>query len=207
MVFFKRLSRSSRSNSYVDDPYDEASPNSPTAGAKFDRYDSQRDTRPPNQRQSQSQHNVHSSQQDLSFQQEKPYTSPPGSAGNDMYRAAPQDMYHQQPVQPGSRAVSGAQMANGSGSLPLHSQPKLETPDLLTQAFNAAVRPYTEQLEQLQAEVAELRAQLDSAESERDELRGYLDNMEGERREIFGWIDKRGLRPGELGRLLMCLQY
>lgn len=61
-------------------------------------------------------------------------------------------------------------------------------PDLLTRAFNEAVRPYHEKIETLEQELADMRA--------------YLESMEGERREVFQWIDKRGLRPGRCSHIL-----
>ncbi|KAF1809248.1 hypothetical protein P152DRAFT_403685 [Eremomyces bilateralis CBS 781.70] len=54
-------------------------------------------------------------------------------------------------------------------------------PDLLTRAFNEAIRPYTDQIDQLEAQVAELQA--------------WVESLERERSEVHSWIDKRGLRP------------
>ena len=56
-------------------------------------------------------------------------------------------------------------------------------PDLLTRAFNEAVRPYTEKIDMLEAEL--------------QEMNDYVRNQEQQRMELFAWIDKRGLRPGE----------
>ncbi len=181
-MFFKRLSRGSRSNSYVDESYDDVSPNSPSANAKFDRYDA----RPENRRQPQSQHNVHSKQNLPSP------VSPPGSAGN-MWHTQHPDPYASQAM-PGSRGVSGTHMPNGMGhsampldgpaivpSLPSKVEP---APDLLTRAFNEAVRPYTDKIEQLETDLQDMRA--------------YVESLENERRDVHAWIDKRGLRPGML---------
>lgn len=63
-------------------------------------------------------------------------------------------------------------------------------PDLLTRAFNEALRPYTNRMEDLEAEVAELRA--------------YTEELEAQRKEVHAWIDKRGLRPGKLSACHFC---
>ena len=54
-------------------------------------------------------------------------------------------------------------------------------PDLLAQAFNQAVRPYTEKIEQLQNQLADMQA--------------WVEQLEQQRAEVHAWIDKRGLRP------------
>lgn len=58
----------------------------------------------------------------------------------------------------------------------------LGMPDLLTAAFNQAVQPYTEKIEQLESQLADLQA--------------WVDQLEQQRAEVHNWIDKRGLRPG-----------
>jgi phage-related minor tail protein len=55
-------------------------------------------------------------------------------------------------------------------------------PDLLAQAFNQAVRPYTEKIEHLENQLADLQA--------------WVEQLEQQRSEVHSWIDKRGLRPG-----------
>ena len=62
--------------------------------------------------------------------------------------------------------------------------------DLLLQAFNQALRPYSEKIDSLENEIADLKA--------------YIDQLEGQRGEVHAWIDKRGLRPGELFILPQC---
>ena len=57
-------------------------------------------------------------------------------------------------------------------------------PDLLTRAFNEAVRPYTDKIEQLEGEIADLR--------------NWVEQLEIQRSEMHSWIDKRGLRPGKI---------
>lgn len=54
--------------------------------------------------------------------------------------------------------------------------------DLLTRAFNEAVRPYTEKIDMLEQQLADMQ--------------DWVQGQEQQRMEIFAWIDKRGLRPG-----------
>jgi len=56
-------------------------------------------------------------------------------------------------------------------------------PDLLMQAFNQALRPHLDKNEQMEAEIADLRA--------------YVAQLEQQQSEVHAWIDKRGLRPGQ----------
>ncbi len=56
------------------------------------------------------------------------------------------------------------------------------TPDPLTRAFNDAIKPYVDQIEQLDQQMADLHMQ--------------IQQLEDERTEIHSWIDKRGFRPG-----------
>lgn len=167
MVFFKRLSRGSRSNSYVDDY-----PESPRDREKHTLHDS------PQQSQS---HNVIGGQ-----------PTPPVTSYDDketMYRNsgsidtyAPQQQYQQQP----RPLNNGVATQNRVSSMGMDSAPvsaKSETgPDLLMRAFNEALRPHQEKVEQLEAQLADLQA--------------YVDDLERQRAEMYSWIDKRGLRPG-----------
>ena len=67
---------------------------------------------------------------------------------------------------------------------PAKSGPAVEeAPNLLLQAFNQALRPYTDKVETLENEIADLRA--------------YIDQLESQRGDVHAWIDKRGLRPGK----------
>lgn len=80
-------------------------------------------------------------------------------------------------------------MANGGGhnampirdAMPMSPAKPEPMPDLLTQAFNQAVRPYTEKIEQLESQLADLQA--------------WVEQLEQQRTEVHSWIDKRGLRP------------
>ena len=56
-------------------------------------------------------------------------------------------------------------------------------PDPLTKAFNEALRPYQDQIEDLKAEVEEKNYQ--------------IEKLEDERADMHAWIDKRGLRAGK----------
>ncbi|KAI4152114.1 MAG: hypothetical protein LQ340_003099 [Diploschistes diacapsis] len=54
-------------------------------------------------------------------------------------------------------------------------------PDMLTRAFNEALKPYTERINLMQADI-------DSANAE-------INRLESEKAALHNWIDKRGLRP------------
>jgi hypothetical protein len=160
-MFFKRLSRSSRQNSYVDDDYD----NRPRSQDNKYHHDESPHT-------SALQHNIGP-------------TSPTKETTRDMYPRtshAPQDPYTRGAVNvPGSRQNSAAFEA----APPMSAGGKVEqTPDLLTRAFNDAVRPYSEKIESLENQLADMQT--------------WVDQLEQQRTEMYAWIDKRGLRPGEL---------
>lgn len=57
------------------------------------------------------------------------------------------------------------------------------TPDPLAKAFNEALRPYQDQIEDLRAEL--------------DEKQYQIEKLEDERADMHAWIDKRGLRAGQ----------
>lgn len=65
---------------------------------------------------------------------------------------------------------------------PSHLNKTEPMPDLLTRAFNEAVRPYTEKIDQMEYQIADLQA--------------LVDELRQQQAEIHSWIDKRGLRPG-----------
>lgn len=102
-----------------------------------------------------------------------------------------EDMYprQQQPQEPQfSRGIPNnalghnAMPSMGQPTPPLTAGKPEPMPDLLTQAFNQAVRPYTEKIEQLEGQLADMQA--------------WVEQLEQQRAEVHGWIDKRGLRPG-----------
>lgn len=153
MVFFKR--RSSRANSYVEH-------DAPPRSQSFDEYSSEK--RPDSSRKEPQQQ--------------------PASPTDDL------DMYprQQQPQETASLPTRG--INNGThNSMPptMNRAPNMNNnpepmPDLLAQAFNQAIRPYTEKIEQLEHQLADMQA--------------WVDQLEQQRAEVHGWIDKRGLRPG-----------
>jgi hypothetical protein len=176
-MFFKRLSRGSRQNSvsYVDD-YDQDSPRDREFKGHY--VDSPR--------QSTSQHNT------LAGNPTPPTTS--SGPDKDMYQPrsqAPADPYSRGPQIAYANGTDGARVAAaaGRGSMQVDPAPtsaKVEAaPDLLTRAFNEAVRPYTDKIEQL--------------ENQLQDLQQWVEQLERQRDEVHAWIDKRGLRPGKTG--------
>lgn len=77
---------------------------------------------------------------------------------------------------PGS---SDATMMHGGVGSSTRIEP---TPDPLARAFNDAIKPYLDQIEQLDRQMAEMHLR--------------IQQLEDERTEIHSWIDKRGFRPG-----------
>ncbi|KAF2795885.1 hypothetical protein K505DRAFT_238954 [Melanomma pulvis-pyrius CBS 109.77] len=152
-MFFKRRSRA---NSYIDnDP--------PPRSQSYDDYEK----RPDSSRNSQQQ------------QQPPQVTSPIDD--KEMYPRpqAPQDAY---PRGMANGGHNSAAVPNMGQSTPQLSSGKIEPmPDMLAQAFNQAVRPYAEKIEQLENQLAEAQA--------------WVEQLEQQRAEVHSWIDKRGLRP------------
>lgn len=106
----------------------------------------------------------------------------------------PDDDMYPRPSQPQEQALPVRGMSNashGGHGIPMGGAPVPATgalkpepmPDLLAAAFNQAVRPYTEKIEQLESQLADMQA--------------WIDQLEAQRAEVHSWIDKRGLRPGE----------
>lgn len=56
-------------------------------------------------------------------------------------------------------------------------------PDPLTKAFNDAIRPYLDQIDNLRNEL--------------DDVTLQVQQLEEERADMHAWIDKRGLRAGK----------
>ncbi|KAF2026354.1 hypothetical protein EK21DRAFT_115918 [Setomelanomma holmii] len=127
----------------------------PTRGQSFDEY---AEKRPDSSRkESQQQPTSPAEEVDMYPRPQQPQeTSLPTRGHNSM----PPAMNHRAPVSGG--------------------QPE-PMPDLLAQAFNQAIRPYTEKIEHLEAQLADMQA--------------WVDQLEQQRAEVHGWIDKRGLRP------------
>ena len=63
------------------------------------------------------------------------------------------------------------------------------TPDPLAKAFNEAIRPYQEQIDDLKNKLEDNIYQ--------------LQQLEDERADMHAWIDKRGLRAGESSNQLI----
>jgi len=167
-MFFKRLSRSrSNSRSYADEQ--------PTTDGKAGSYDEHMDysTRPDSSQQSNSGFNNNNHTQKQNGQLYSPHDS-----AHQEYHSAPLSRSSQQNMpntytQPSSRAGSVGGDFGKPGEGPT---------DLLTRAFNEAIRPYTSKIEEMEVELAEMRA--------------YTEQLESQRKEVHAWIDKRGLRPG-----------
>ncbi|QIX00670.1 hypothetical protein AMS68_006187 [Peltaster fructicola] len=201
-MFFKRLSRSrSNSQSYVDNNYNNNTSTSPhdskTNSASYDdkysvpeRYSQSQqhspqtqevqhaephDQRPPSSRHSNSQLQSSNNVNDSLAKETGMYarTSQPHDISS--YDGQP-TATAQQPVSNGYSA--SRDYSKTSASAPLKQE---HPPDLLMQAFNQALRPYTDKVESLESENADLRA--------------YIDQLEAHRGEVHAWIDKRGLRP------------
>lgn len=100
----------------------------------------------------------------------------------DMYPRQNQPVPQEQPQSMPIRGMSNG-MPMGGAPVPatgggLKAEPM---PDLLAAAFNQAVRPYTEKIEQLESQMADMQA--------------WIEQLEAQRAEVHSWIDKRGLRP------------
>lgn len=105
------------------------------------------------------------------------YPSSPTSQDKlQSYRAsAPQDhLYNSSQRPPGT-----------SSDATTHTAPTTmaPAPDPLTKAFNDAIRPYMEKIENLQNEL--------------DDVTLNVQQLEDERADMHAWIDKRGLRAGK----------
>lgn len=165
-MFFKRLSRSrSNSQSYVDDYRHDSKANS----AYDEKYAQQEpvDVLPPSSR---------------SIDHDRPLSKDGGMYNR---QAAPQEVpYGSSPMSGGGpRGQPNGYGHGGFDSAPAPAAKAEPLPDLLSQAFNAALRPYNDKVDNLESEIADLRA--------------YIDQLEAQRNDIHAWIDKRGLRPGK----------
>lgn len=165
-MFFKRLSRSrSNSQSYIDTNY---SPHDSKTAYDDDDYDN----RPDSAR--------------------GPPTKSASLNDASMFAQQPQSMDNFNAPRAGPQLMSngfGGPTKPASVSAPIQPEPM---PDLLTRAFNEAVRPYTNRVEELENEVADLKA--------------WVEQLEAQRREVHAWIDKRGLRPGKLPSALLLYE-
>lgn len=94
-----------------------------------------------------------------------------------------QDMYPRQQEPQYARAMSNGVSGLGQPAPSLNAGKPEPMPDLLAQAFNQAIRPYTEKIEQLESQLADMQS--------------WVEQLEQQRAEVHSWIDKRGLRPGK----------
>lgn len=171
-MFFKRLSRSrSNSQSYIDNSYSPHDSKGPSDSFDDKYRDDVYDQRPDSSR------------------------APDGPIrANSMFASQAQDQYATPPLsssgnRPMMNGYNGGSVSNPAISKSQPSGPTEAMPDLLTRAFNEAVRPYTTKLEEMENEVADLRA--------------HIEQLEAQRREVHAWIDKRGLRPGKCSKLMI----
>lgn len=146
--------RSSRANSYVEE-----------APARRESFDDYAEKRPDSSRKE--------SQTDAEM-----YPRP--QQPQETAYAQQQQQHHQQQAAP----ISGAMPIRSQAIPSTGSSAPAPMPDLLAQAFNQAVRPYTEKIEQLESQLADMQA--------------WVDQLEQQRAEVHNWIDKRGLRPGTI---------
>ena len=134
-------------------------------------------------------------QRSQSYDEKYDHAARPGSSRNPDAHAQQQqppssaDEKAMYPRPQGPQDAYGHGLPNGGqGNMPvMHSTPPMASktepmPDLLAQAFNQAVRPYTDKIEALEGQVADLQA--------------WVEQLEQQRAEVHAWIDKRGLRPG-----------
>lgn len=162
-MFFKRRSRA---NSYIE-------ADAPQRSQSYDDYEKQR----PDSSHTLPTHLQHQPQQQLQQQLQQPQ--------QQVLTAEDQDMYPrpQQPQETQFARTLSNGTALGQPSPSMNSAMKAEPmPDLLAQAFNQAVRPYTEKIEQLESQLADMQS--------------WVEQLEQQRAEVHSWIDKRGLRPG-----------
>ncbi|KAK8159749.1 hypothetical protein IWX90DRAFT_489174 [Phyllosticta citrichinensis] len=162
-MFFKRRSRA---NSYLEEA------DSPSQHSKsFEKYD-----RPPSSRRDSAPAIPNSSHDQVQFDKDPGGMYPRPSAPQDAHHSAPRPMTSS--AHNSMPPMDTSMYAGMGGAMPQKTEPM---PDLLTRAFNEAVRPYTEKIEHLEGQIAELNA--------------WIESLEQQRAEVHSWIDKRGLRP------------
>lgn len=173
MSFFKKLTRSrTNSGSYQhedDDSYERVNTHDGQAPPSSYRDPSQGHPQSPPPDNSQHDSRMYSSQSSQDGYSNSNHRPQGGISTRDsgfVDSGTPQQQ-HQQPMM---------------GGAPLKSMDSLSAPDLLTAAFNAAVKPYTDKIAQLEEQMHLMSAQ--------------LQRFEEERHTICTWIDKRGLRAG-----------
>ena len=191
MVFFKRLSRSrSNSQSYVDS-YDSRHDSKTNSASYDDKYAVAPQVQSPTDLEHDQGVPIRSASNAAAPQLGDPL-SKETTQSQDMYtrrdrptEVSSQDRYQYRDQSTGRQNMSNGYGAGGYDSVPgsAHKTETAGAPDLLLQAFNQAIRPYSDKIENLEGEIADLKA--------------YIDALERQRGEVHAWIDKRGLRPGE----------
>ena len=182
--FFKRLGRS-RTNSGSYQPEDDES---------YERVNAQ-DSQgaPPSSFRDPNQYGTASPEQGSQHTDSRMYSS--RSSQDVGYNNQQQSQQHslQQQQQQQSRPQG---MSRDSGFIDANHTPQqqqtmmntskpleaVSAPDLLTAAFNAAVKPYSDRIADLESELRNMQAD--------------IRHLEQERNEVIAWIDKRGLRAG-----------
>jgi len=171
MSFFKKLTRSrTNSGSYQhedDDSYERVNNHDGQAPPSSYRDPNNQQSPPPDNSQHDSRmYSSQSSQDGYSNSNHRPQGGISTRDSGFVDSGTPQQQ-HQQPMM---------------GGAPMKPMDSLSAPDLLTAAFNAAVKPYTDKIAQLEEQMRLMSAQ--------------LQRFEEERHTICAWIDKRGLRAG-----------
>jgi hypothetical protein len=178
-MFFKRLSRGSRANSYAEDEYDSR----PRSQDKYsqDKY--------AQDKYSQEQYDLDDSPRQSALQHNIAPPSPTKETTRDMYSPStrtsqlPQEPYAQARGLPANNGQTSRQNSAAFEVAPAApGKEHAPAPDLLTRAFHEAVRPYSEKIEHLEAQLADMQH--------------WVEQLELQRNEMYSWIDKRGLRPG-----------
>jgi hypothetical protein len=162
-MFFKR--RSSRANSYVEHDGNRQS------------FDDFSEKRPDSSRNNQ------------------PLQAQADPDDADMYPRQQQPQEQSMPIRGMSNSSHGGMPMGGGAPVPTMSSGPVKAepmPDLLAAAFNQAVRPYTEKIEQLESQLADMQS--------------WVEQLEAQRAEVHSWIDKRGLRPGQSLLTILALQ-
>ncbi|KAI6898782.1 hypothetical protein KC334_g9549, partial [Hortaea werneckii] len=171
-MFFKRLSRSrSNSQSYVDNYANSPHDSKYNSQSYDDKYgdDAIDDRRPGSSRQSNQAPDPLMSKDGSMYARQNQPTEVAGQYGSP-------------PMASGRQGMSNGYGGGSYDAVPASNPVKMEAaPDLLTQAFNTALKPFSDKVESLESEIMDLRA--------------YIDQLEAQRSEVHSWIDKRGLRP------------
>lgn len=188
MVFFKRLSRSrSNSQSYVDS-YDSRHDSKTNSASYDDKYspagislpaDGESHQTLPGSRQSNTAPPLSELDRQTSASNMYARTSQPTEVGHGTYNSAHTSASARNTMSNGYSNAPAQNYESASSTTRKHEP----APDLLLQAFNQALRPYNDKVENLENEI--------------NDLKSYIDQLEAQQRDVHAWIDKRGLRPGQ----------